>query len=90
MIKGNVGTMWGRHALSGYRRRCCGVRRWAPLDLIGEQWGSHNPYVDYGQVCMQIYRASGVAVCVGCVSLFRVLLVVREAQLVERGQRGVR
>ena len=21
--------------------------RWAPWDLIGEQWGSHNPYVTY-------------------------------------------
>ena len=61
------------------------------MDLIGEQWGSHNPYVDYGRVCMLTYCASGISGCVGCVfSLFRVLLVVREAQLVERGRRGVR
>ena len=24
----------------------------APLDLIGEQWGSHNPYVDYFATCV--------------------------------------
>jgi len=34
-----------QHKVQGWW--CCGDGRWAPLDLIGEQWGSHNPYVDY-------------------------------------------
>ena len=53
---------------------CCGVGREAPWDLIGEQWGTHNPYVDYGRVCMRIHCASGVSVCTGGVFLSLMLL----------------